>query len=74
MARQEHSLMATITNAWLKEESECEIVQADERLRNWGMQRSLPVYHDSQAKAEEWEFLKQMPVKWSIQLYLICLV
>lgn len=57
------ALWPLLQNAQLKVESECKPVKADERLGDGGMRYSLPAYHDSQARAEEWEFLKQMPVK-----------
>ena len=60
---QEHGLTATITKCLTSSRKCGELVKADERLGSRGMQFSLPARHDSQAKAEEWEFLKQMPVK-----------
>lgn len=37
--------------------------KADEGLEAEGIPDLFMAYHDSQAKAEVWEFLKQMPVK-----------
>lgn len=71
--KQEYGLVAAVINcsaecgAWF-----CQRYRRDREAR--GTQDVLLAYHDSQARAEEWEFLKQTPVKWSIQTYLICLV
>lgn len=59
---QEYGLVTIIQNTRLKEEVSMSQRQTrgTEAGGTWDL---LPAYHDSQTKAKEWEFLKQMPVK-----------